>query len=397
MSPVNLWLRCETKEFEHRAALTPVTAKKLIDAGFTITVERDPQRIFDDKEYEDVGCKLVEWNTWPQAPLSDPIIGLKELPPNDSTPLPHTHIMFAHCYKEQGGWIDVLSRWEQGQPTGVLYDLEFLQDESGRRVAAFGYHAGFAGAAVGALALVKQVESEGEKERLGVLKPYPNENELIEYVKGEMKQVEKKLGRKPRALVIGALGRCGRGAVDFFKAAGFEDSNIAKWDMAETSKGGPFQEILESDIFVNCIYLTSKIPSFVDRESIEKIGDKRQLRVVVDVSCDTTNPNNPIPIYDINTTFDKPTVDVEGIKAGPPLTVVSIDHLPTLLPREASNAFSNDLLPSLLTLPRALEERESRKGQPISASEIGTGPERVWKEAEALMWKKMGEMKQARQ
>ncbi|GAA5967757.1 hypothetical protein JCM3765_001430 [Sporobolomyces pararoseus] len=397
MSPVNLWLRCETKEFEHRAALTPVTAKKLIDAGFTITVERDPQRIFDDKEYEDVGCKLVEWNTWPQAPLSDPIIGLKELPPNDSTPLPHTHIMFAHCYKEQGGWIDVLSRWERGQPTGMLYDLEFLQDESGRRVAAFGYHAGFAGAAVGALALVKQVESEGEKARLGVLKPYPNENELIEYVKGEMKQVEKKLGRKPRALVIGALGRCGRGAVDFFKAAGFEDSNIAKWDMAETSKGGPFQEILESDIFVNCIYLTSKIPSFVDRESIEKIGDKRQLRVVVDVSCDTTNPNNPIPIYDINTTFDKPTVDVEGIKAGPPLTVVSIDHLPTLLPREASNAFSNDLLPSLLTLPQALEERESRKGEQISASEIGNGPERVWKEAEALMWKKMGEMKQARQ
>jgi saccharopine dehydrogenase (NAD+, L-lysine-forming) len=82
--------------------------------------------------------------------------------------------------------------------------------------------------------------------------------------------------------------------------------------MAETSKGGPFKEILESDIFVNCIYLTSKIPSFVDRESIEAIGDKRQLRVVVDVSCDTTNPNNPIPIYDINTTFDKPTVDVEG-------------------------------------------------------------------------------------
>jgi len=82
--------------------------------------------------------------------------------------------------------------------------------------------------------------------------------------------------------------------------------------MEETSKGGPFTEILESDIFVNCIYLTKKIPSFVDRDSIAKIGDKRQLRVVVDVSCDTTNPNNPIPIYDINTTFDKPTVDVSG-------------------------------------------------------------------------------------
>lgn len=46
------WLRCEKKEFERRAALTPTTAKKLIDAGFEIFVERDEQRIFDDSEYE---------------------------------------------------------------------------------------------------------------------------------------------------------------------------------------------------------------------------------------------------------------------------------------------------------------------------------------------------------
>ncbi|GAA5975769.1 hypothetical protein JCM21900_001473 [Sporobolomyces salmonicolor] len=396
MAPLNLWLRCETKEFEHRAALTPTTAKKLIDAGFTITVERDPQRIFDDAEYEAVGCKLVEHNTWPSAPLGSPIIGLKELPPNDSTPLPHTHIMFAHCYKEQGGWVDVLSRWEAGQPSGMLYDLEFLQDENGRRVAAFGYHAGFAGAAVGALALAKQVASEGEKERLGEIKPYPNERELISYVQGQMGAVQEKLGRKPRALVIGALGRCGRGAVDFFKAAGLDDDDIVKWDMAETAKGGPFTEILDVDIFVNCIYLTSKIPSFVDRASIDAAGAERKLRVVVDVSCDTTNPNNPIPIYSINTTFDKPTVDVDGLKAGPPLTVVSIDHLPTLLPRESSEAFSNDLLPSLLTLPQAVADRASRQGQAIAASEAGSGPERVWREAEALFWTKMGEMKAAK-
>ena len=40
-------------------------------------------------------------------------------------------------------------------------------------------------------------------------------------------------------------------------------------------------------------------------------------------------------------------VDVKG---EPPLSVISIDHLPTLLPREASEAFSNALLPSLLDL-----------------------------------------------
>ncbi len=52
MSQPTLWLRCEKKEFERRAALSPSVAKKLIDAGFKIFVERDEQRIFDDSEYE---------------------------------------------------------------------------------------------------------------------------------------------------------------------------------------------------------------------------------------------------------------------------------------------------------------------------------------------------------
>lgn len=87
--------------------------------------------------------------------------------------------------------------------------------------------------------------------------------------------------------------------------------NILKWDLEETAKGGPFSEILDVDIFINCIYLASPIPAFVTRETIETAGKGRQLAVVVDVSCDTTNPFNPIPIYNINTTFSKPTVPVE--------------------------------------------------------------------------------------
>jgi saccharopine dehydrogenase (NAD+, L-lysine-forming) len=47
-----LWLRCEKKPFEHRSALTPTTAKTLIDNNFEIFVERDPQRIFDDEDFE---------------------------------------------------------------------------------------------------------------------------------------------------------------------------------------------------------------------------------------------------------------------------------------------------------------------------------------------------------
>ncbi|KAG2023271.1 saccharopine dehydrogenase [Coprinopsis cinerea AmutBmut pab1-1] len=300
MSKPTLWLRCEKKEFERRAALTPTTAKKLIEAGFDIFVEKDEQRIFDDSEYEAAGCKLVENNTWASAPKDVPIIGLKELPVSDE-PLPHTHIQFAHCYKKQGGWSQVLARFYKGG--GTLYDLEFLNDENGRRVAAFGFHAGFAGAAAGALAVAARRQGKD----LGLLTPYPNEAAMVDDVKKSLGGSGKGL----KALVIGALGRCGRGAVDLFRKIGLEENDILKWDMAETAKGGPFPEILDVDIFVNCIYLSSQIPSFITKETAIAAGKDRRLSVVVDVSCDTTNPYNPIPIYNINTTFDKPTVAVD--------------------------------------------------------------------------------------
>lgn len=365
MSTQHLWLRCEKKEFERRSALTPTTAKKLIDAGFQISVERDEQRIFDDAEFEAVGCTLVENNSWPTAPTDVPIIGLKELPVSQE-PLPHTHIQFAHCYKRQAGWSSVLARFYKGG--GTLYDLEFLTDATGRRVAAFGYHAGFAGAAAGALALAAQ--RSGEK--LGHLEPYENETAMIEGVKDTLGGSANGV----KALVIGALGRCGRGAVDLFRKIGLAEDDILKWDMAETAKGGPFQQILDVDIFVNCIYLSSSIPPFLDDNQIIAAGQDRRLSVVVDVSCDTTNPFNPIPIYSINTTFSEPTVPVDLKQGLPLLSVISIDHLPTLLPREASEQFSNDLLPSLLELPR----RKTAK---------------VWTDAEKLFHEKQKEAVEA--
>ena len=54
--------------------------------------------------------------------------------------------MFGHAYKGQPDGQKLLSRFAAGG--GILYDLEYLTDETGRRVAAFGYWAGFAGAAV---------------------------------------------------------------------------------------------------------------------------------------------------------------------------------------------------------------------------------------------------------
>lgn len=129
---------------------------------------------------------------------------------------------------------------------------------------------------------------------------------------------------------------------------------------------------MESDIFVNCIYLTTKIPNFVDMSSLDT--PNRKLSVICDVSADTTNPNNPIPIYTVATTFDKPTVPVE-VKGEPPLSVISIDHLPSLLPREASEAFSNDLLPYLLQLKNWRSDPVWARAEKLMQEKVTTLPE----------------------
>ena len=98
-----------------------------------------------------------------------------------------------------------------------MYDLEFLQDATGRRVAAFGFHAGFAGAAAGALALAAQKGGQGAK--LSKLDPYQNEDAMVEDVKTKLGGS----GKGVKALVIGALGRCGRGAVDLFRKIGLAE------------------------------------------------------------------------------------------------------------------------------------------------------------------------------
>lgn len=192
-------------------------------------------------------------------------------------------------------------------------------------------------------------QAEPDSDDLGAIEAFPNEDTLIEEIR---KDVASGMGhantKAPTVLIIGALGRCGTGAIDCCRRVGIPDENIIKWDMAETAKGGPFKEIVNADIFINCIYLSKPIPPFVNFETLN--NENRRLQVIVDVSADTTNPHNPIPVYSVATVFSEPTVKVSVTK-GPSLDVVSIDHLPSLLPREASEAYSADLLPSLLELP----------------------------------------------
>jgi len=333
MSKAHIWLRAETKPHEQRTALSPEGAKALIDAGFKVTVECSFQNIFHQDLYQEVNAELVSQGTWVNAPKDAIILGLKELP-EDSFPLIHQHIYFAHAYKEQAGWQTLLSRFKKGG--GELFDLEYLLDEQQRRIAAFGYWAGFSGAALSVFAWANQQQDINPP--LADISAYQNKQQLL----AAIEQAMCKLTTKPKLLVIGAKGRSGRGAVDLAKALCLE---VLEWDLAETKKGGPFAEINQADIFVNCVLINQDLPPFITNELLGK--EDRKLSVIVDVSCDPYGSYNPLPIYQQCTTFKIPCLRIDHEKV---LDLIAIDHLPSLLPKESSEDYGQQLLTYLLTL-----------------------------------------------
>jgi hypothetical protein len=319
---------------EERTPLTPEGAAELMRSGFKVTVERSQQSAYDSSAYQEVGCEMAQGSSWVDAPEDAIILGLKELP-DDTFPLAHDHIFFAHAYKEQRGWQDLLARFVQGG--GKLYDLEYLVDANKRRIAAFGYWAGFAGCAAGLLAWAGCRRNASLP--LASLSSYNNKDELIREITSAVSDA----GERPRVIVIGALGRCGTGASDAANAAGCE---VTEWDLEETKAGGPFKQINDMDVFVNCVFIDGELPPFVTMEMLSQQG--RQLSVVVDVSCDVNSSYNPVPIYTKCTDFDDPCQRVIG--GDNPLHVIAIDHLPSLLPLESSEDFGSQLLKHLLHL-----------------------------------------------
>ncbi|MCT8161981.1 saccharopine dehydrogenase [Pseudoruegeria sp. SHC-113] len=327
----HLWVRAEQRPNEERVGLTADGAKALIAAGIRVTVEESSVRALPLQPYIDAGCEIAPENSWPEAPRDAIIFGLKELP-EDGTPLPHRHIMFGHAFKGQHSGKALLERFKAGG--GTLYDLEYLVDEAGRRVAAFGYWAGYAGAAV----TLKCWAAQQRGEICGPVGVYASKDALLADLGAELAATG---ADKPTAIVIGALGRVGTGASDLLEAMGV---SVTRWDMAETASGGPFPEILAHDLFLNCIFARPGTPVFVPREALLA---ERRLTAVGDVACDPDSDYNPIPVYDRATSWAAPALRVAE---NPVLDVMAIDNLPSLLPAESSEDYAAQLLPSLLTL-----------------------------------------------
>ena len=343
MTAPHLWVRAEQRDNETRVGVTPAGVAALMAAGFDVTVEASDSRIIPTEAYRATGCRIAPAHHWPDAPEDAIIFGLKELP-DDGTPLRHRHIMFGHAFKGQAAGQRLLARFRAGG--GTLLDLEYPTNDSGRRVAAFGYWAGFAGAAVS----LKCWAAQQQGGVCGPVAPYPDAEAMKAALDAELSPHP-----RPTALIIGALGRVGTGAADLCRAMGVA---VTGWDMAETANGGPFPEILDHGIFLNCVLAGPQTPVFVPKTALTA---RRTLRVIGDIACDPDSAFNPVPVYDAVTSWEAPARRVHD---DPPLDVMAIDNLPSMLPLESSEDYAAQLLPTLLAL----------KGD----------PEGVWSRAEAL-------------
>lgn len=324
--PLHLWMRHETRPSEQRAPITPSGVAQLVAAGVRISVEHSPVRVFQDSEYGAAGAQLVPTGGWVEAPASAVIIGLKELT-EDPAELRHRHVFFGHAYKGQPGARSLLQRFRDGE--GTLLDLEYLVDDHGRRVAAFGFWAGYIGAALGVL------QTRGELSE--PLRPMTRDD-LDTALRSTTPQ-----DAPERAIVVGALGRSGSGAVAALRVAG---SQLTGWDRTDTEVLDR-AALLDHDLFVHCVLATEPGEPLLRTEDLDAEG--RRLRVLSDVTCDLGSDLNLVPVNDEYTSWGQPA-RVIAASHGPDLEVIAIDNLPSLLPREASIGFSDDLLPHLLAL-----------------------------------------------
>jgi alanine dehydrogenase len=387
MQKISLGILRETKTPpDKRVPLTPAQCRSLLDqySSLELLVQPSEYRCFADKEYTDLGISLSE-----DLSGCDVLMGVKEVKLEALMP-GKTYFFFSHTAKKQPYNRDLLQ--EVIKKGITLVDYEYLTDEKGIRVVAFGRWAGVVGAYNGLRAL-------GLKSGRFKLKPARDCFDLEELM-AELLKVE---AGKSRMAVTGG-GRVAGGALEILEGAGilqvdpqeFLDGDFDRaiytrldpWHYTRRKDGSAFDfnhfimhpKLYENnflpyaartEMFIACHFWDPASPVLLSREALA--GGDLPISLVADISCDIDGPiastirastiAEPFYGYDPATGRETGAFD-EGA-----ITVMAVDNLPGELPRDASSDFGSALMERVL--PELLGGRDSGMLERASIASAG--------------------------
>jgi alpha-aminoadipic semialdehyde synthase len=373
---------------ERRVPLVPGHLKRLIeDEGIEFFVETSAKRVFSDEEFEAVGATVTD--DLSSCPV---IFGVKEVPV-ERLEADKTYIFFSHVIKGQKHNMDMLRRLMELKCS--LIDYERIVDEMGKRLIFFGRYAGLAG-------MVNSLWSLGQRlEEFGMITPFLDIAQTHNYHSlGEARKVVSKVGQKIiekglppelKPLVIGftGYGNVSQGAQEIasllpikeilpdelpglHKHGHLPDNIVYKVVFKEEHLVEPIDPEAQFDlndyyqhpekyrscfekylphltVLVNCIYWDPRYPRLLTKDFAEELflDGQPKLTVIGDITCDPdgsveithrgTEIENPVFVYDPFTRT--PSDGFRGVG----LLVMAVDILPSELPRDASQFFSEVL------------------------------------------------------
>jgi len=340
---------------DFRTPFTPSQAHEINKLGeYLIVCQSSDIRCYDDKEYTSKSVNVIN-----NLNDCDIIFGIKEVPREKLIP-DKTYFMFSHTIKKQ--LYNQLLLKEIINKKIRLIDYECLTS-GGKRIIAFGKYAGIAGA-------YNTLMGYGKKYKLFHLERlsfYKDTNDLYKFTSSF------KFEDKIKILIIGN-GRVAQGAVELLKSFKINEVNTNNYinknynqpvycqlgveEYVKRKDGKSFKEqeyfnepelfvsnykkfSKSTDILINAAFWDPKSPKLFEEENID---DNFSARVIGDISCDI---DGAIPCTKIASTIENPFFDycVKSKKPTKPfsnkknITIMSIDNLPSELPRDSSKFF----------------------------------------------------------
>ncbi len=389
-------IRIEDKYLmEKRVAIIPSHVEQLKKSlSIDFEVERSDKRIFTDQEYEQAGAQLVD-----KIKGANIIFGVKEMP-LDFFETNKTYLFFSHTIKGQDYNMPILRRMMEKKVN--LIEYEKIVDQEGKRLIFFGHYAGVAG-------MINSFWAYGQRCKiLGINNPFSELKQThlyqsLEEATDALRHVADQISNKgiPKEIAPLTIGITGYGNVSLgvqeiidlfdyqyitpselmdlkrkdqysnhiiYKTV-FKESDLFKnkdankafdvkeyFEHPESFVNNFEQYIPNISILMNCIYWNPRCPRIVTKDYLNELTQNRhnQLKVIGDITCD---PDGSIEATHIGTYIEDPvfiynpkTRNSEMGFQGEGLLIMAVDILPSELPRESSEKFSQALLPFIQNL-----------------------------------------------